>query len=96
MAFSVRVKLLGVFRKAYGKNMVYVKVRGSIPILKLIQMMADASPTFGTAIIDPELKDPRPNALILVNGKEISALNGLETEVNYGDEVVLIPVTHGG
>jgi len=31
-----------------------------------------------------------------VNGKEISVLKGLETLVSDGDEVVLVPVTHGG
>ncbi len=47
-------------------------------------------------LIDPELEDPRPNMLILVNGKEISVLNGLRTDIKNGDEIVLIPVVHGG
>ena len=47
-------------------------------------------------LVDPELNDPRPNALILVNGKEINVLKGLETELKDGDEVTLIPVSHGG
>ncbi len=63
----------------------------------MIQKLVEAfSPEFKDALIDPELKDPRPNALILVNGKEISVLEGLETEVNKGDEIVLVPVSHGG
>ncbi|GAG28848.1 unnamed protein product, partial [marine sediment metagenome] len=45
---------------------------------------------------DSKLDDPRPNALILVGGKEINALQGLETEVKNADEVVLIPMVHGG
>ena len=36
------------------------------------------------------------NALILINGREISVLNGLETKLNDGDEIVFIPVVHGG
>jgi molybdopterin converting factor small subunit len=47
-------------------------------------------------LIDPELNDPRPNALILVNGKEISVLKGLETTVKEGDQIILIPISHGG
>ena len=54
------------------------------------------SPEFKRTLIDPDLGDPRPNALILLNGKDISILDGLETQVNDGDEVVLIPVSHGG
>jgi len=62
-------------------------------IQKLVEMF---SPEFEEALVDPELKDPRPNALILVNGKEISVLEGLETEIDKGDEIVLVPVSHGG
>jgi len=47
-------------------------------------------------LIDPELNDPLPNAVILVNGKEIGILKGLETEVRDRDEIVIIPVIHGG
>jgi molybdopterin converting factor small subunit len=34
--------------------------------------------------------------LVLVNGREISVLNGLETRVKDEDEVVFVPVVHGG
>jgi molybdopterin converting factor small subunit len=47
-------------------------------------------------LIDPELEDPRPNTLILINGREISVLNGLETMLKDGDEIVFIPVLHAG
>ena len=41
---------------------------------------------------------PRPtsNFIILVNGREISVLSGLETKLHEGDEVTIIPVSHGG
>ncbi|MFN3622042.1 MAG: MoaD/ThiS family protein, partial [Nitrososphaerales archaeon] len=38
----------------------------------------------------------RANTLILINGIEISALNGDKTNVKDGDTVTLIPVSHGG
>jgi molybdopterin converting factor small subunit len=34
--------------------------------------------------------------LIILDGKEISALQGLETEVKDYDEIVLVPMVHGG
>ncbi len=36
------------------------------------------------------------NTLIMVNGVEISALSEYDTALNPEDEVVLIPVVHGG
>ena len=58
--------------------------------------MVEESPKLKRALVDPEMEDPRPNTLIIVNGKEISVLNGLETMLKDGDEVVFVPVLHGG
>jgi molybdopterin converting factor small subunit len=54
------------------------------------------APAFKQSLIDQQLEDPRPNALILVNGREISVLNGFETNLKDGDKIVLVPVVHGG
>ena len=40
--------------------------------------------------------DPRPNALIMVSGREINSRNGLETPLLENDELSLLPVVHGG
>ena len=97
VAINVKVRLLGVFRGLSGKSQVPLELEETTTIRKIIQKLAGAfSPEFKRTLIDPELEDPRPNALILVNGKEISVLQGLETEVNHGDEIVLVPVSHGG
>jgi len=97
MAIHVKVKLLGVFRGLSGKVWVPVESEGPTTVRKVIQKLTEAfSPEFKRVLIDPELEDPRPNALLLVNGREISVLRGLETEVNDGDEIVLVPVSHGG
>jgi molybdopterin converting factor small subunit len=33
---------------------------------------------------------------MLVNGKDISVLDGVETLLKDGDEVTLVPILHGG
>lgn len=96
MGSTVKVRLLGVFRKALGKESLQVKVERPLSAIHLILKVAEFSPELKRVLIDPELGDPRPNSLILINGREISALDGLETLIKGGDEVVLIPVTHGG
>jgi molybdopterin converting factor small subunit len=53
-------------------------------------------PEFETYLMDADTKDPRPNALILVSGTEIGALNGIDSTLRDGDEVVFLPVAHGG
>ncbi len=98
MVIGVKVRLIGIFRVLSGKSRLPVELEEEPAIVrKVIQKLVEAfSPEFKDALIDPELKDPRPNALIIVNGKEISVLEGLKTEVNKGDEIVLVPVSHGG
>jgi len=41
-------------------------------------------------------KITRANTLILVNGVEVSALKGDQTEVEDGDIITLVPISHGG
>jgi len=97
MVTNVEVRFLGVFRQFSGRNRVLVKLEKPATIGKAIEKLIEAfSSEFKRTLVDPELEDPRPNALILVNGKEIGVLQGLETEVEDGDEIVLVPVSHGG
>jgi len=93
---KVNVRLLGVFRGFSGKSRVTLKLEEPT-VRKVIQKLAHSlSVEAKRLIVDLEFNDARPNALILVNGEEIGVLKGLETEINEGDEVTLIPVAHGG
>ncbi len=97
MLINVNVRLLGAFRVLSQEDRFPIELEEPAPLRKVIQKLVEGfPPEFERALIDPELKDPRPNALILVNGKEISVLEGLETEINNDDEVVVVPVSHGG
>ncbi len=97
MTIKVRVKLLGILQKLNGKDQAVIELKEPIAIGRLIQnLVENFSDEFKRAIIDPELDDPRPNVLILVNGREISALEGLETNINDADEITIVAVTHGG
>ncbi|NIU38399.1 MoaD family protein [Candidatus Bathyarchaeota archaeon] len=97
MVISVKVRLMGIFRVLSGKSQASLELEEPTIVKKAIQKLVEkSSPEFKETLIDPELKDPRPNALILVNGKEISVLEGLKTEINEGDEIIIVPVSHGG
>jgi molybdopterin converting factor small subunit len=47
-------------------------------------------------LFDEEESFDETNLLIMRNGREISALNGLQTELEHEDKVTLIPISHGG
>ncbi len=97
MAVGVRVKLVGVFRVLSGRSRVVVTLGEDATVGDVVQRLVESFPAeFRDALVDPVLGEPQPNALILVNGKEIGVLDGVETVIGDGDEVVFVPVAHGG
>jgi MoaD family protein len=93
---TVTVKFVGSLRHVSGVNELALTLKDGFSIKELMTEIARELPELKRNLIDSQLEDPRPNALILVNGREISVLNGLATNVKDGDEVVLVPVVHGG
>ncbi|MCW4045343.1 MAG: MoaD/ThiS family protein [Candidatus Bathyarchaeota archaeon] len=93
---AITVKFIGSLRHDSGANELALNCRGNISVIELINQIAKEVPAVARSLIDQQLEDPRPNVLILVNGREISVLDGLDTVVQEGDEVVLVPVVHGG
>ena len=87
----VSVKFVGVFRSLSGKSKLDLKLAKNTILREVINKIIEESPQLTQA-----LSNPKPNMLILVNGREISVLNGLETVVKAGDELVFVPVMHGG
>jgi len=93
---TVTVKFFGALRTASGKGNFAVQVKEAVSVREIMNKIVEELPRLKRTLIVPQLKNPRPNALILVNGKEISVLKGLETMLKDGDEIVLVPITHGG
>jgi molybdopterin converting factor small subunit len=93
MVVSVEVRFLGVFQRLSGKKQLQVKLEEPATVRTLVTKLAETlSPEFKRTFIDGS----RPNSLILVGEKEISVLQGLETPVGDSEEVVLVPMAHGG
>jgi molybdopterin synthase sulfur carrier subunit len=96
LPIRVKVKLLGAFRGLTDIDQFSIEVK-HLNVKGVVRLLIDSlSEKDKAVLIDPELNDPRPNALLLLNGREISILKGLETEINDGDELVVVPVVHGG
>jgi MoaD family protein len=92
----VTLRFVGSLRSASGKSRFALDFEHAIPLLEVLKRLVEEKPKLKRILIDFELDDPKPNALILVNGKEISVLDGLKTTLKDGDEVVFVPVLHGG
>lgn len=88
---TVSVRFIGVFRNLSGKSKIDLKLEKPTPLETAIERMLEKMPSLGQA-----LGNHKSGMLVLLNGKEISVLDGLKTVVENGDEVVFVPVTHGG
>ena len=95
----IQVKLYGVFRSAAGSSSLELEIRDSVPTVRtaISHMVSQASfRDLKQLLVDDQTSDPRPNALIMVSGREISTLSGLDTTLAENDELSLLPVVHGG
>ena len=90
------IKFIGALRRISDKTQLTINYEEGMSLKQLMPKILQEAPTLERTLGDQELDDSRFNALILVNGREISVLNGLETKLNDGDEIVFVPVVHGG
>ena len=96
----INVEFVGVLREFAGRRTMTLNLPTSGSDLKVedvVRKLADKlPPQLRQTLIDPELHSPKPNALIFVNHQEISVLDGLNTKIEEEDQMVFIPVSHGG
>jgi molybdopterin synthase sulfur carrier subunit len=92
----ITIRFIGSLRASSKKSKLSLNFENAVSLREVVNKLIEEQPKLRRALIDPELDDPRTNVLMLVNGKEIGVLNGLETKLKDGDELVLVPVVHGG
>ena len=90
------VKFIGALRHLSGKTQLTINFQEDISVKGLLEKISQEIPELKHTFSDQELNDSRSNSLILVNGREISVLSGYETKLSDGDEIVFVPVVHGG
>jgi molybdopterin synthase sulfur carrier subunit len=93
---AVKVKFIGSLRHFSGAGELELGFSECGSVGELVNELVKEVPEIERSLVDRQLEDPRPNSLILVNGREIGVLDGLETKLRDGDEVVFVPVVHGG
>ena len=92
----VAVKMLGVVKEVVGFEEDIIDVPKGANVSTTLQVLIQKyGADFRDALLDPVTGTP-VTTLILVNGVEIGNLQGLETSISDGDDLVLLSVTHGG
>jgi molybdopterin synthase sulfur carrier subunit len=96
MQMTITVKFLGALRHISGAGELALNIKGVLSIKELMNEIVRKVPALKPSLTHQQPEDLRSNTLMLVNGREISALNGLETNLKDGDEIIFVPVVHGG
>jgi molybdopterin synthase sulfur carrier subunit len=89
-------RFLGSLRHVAGAGEIILDVKDDISIAEMLKEITRELPALNHSLNDQKPEELKTNALILVNGKEISVLDGVETKLKDGDELVFVPVVHGG
>jgi molybdopterin converting factor small subunit len=99
IALVIKVKLIGALTRLSGRSEVSIQdERRDYTVTETIQKLCRrvSSTEFEQAIIDPHSGRIGPHIIVLINDRDISALQGLETRIRNHDVLTLIPVAHGG
>jgi molybdopterin converting factor small subunit len=96
---KISLRLYGVFKTAAGSAVLQLDIASPEPTVRsaideLVSRQDYAS--LKQLILHEDTRDPRPNALIMVSGREIGSLDGLDTRLKESDELSLLPIAHGG
>ncbi len=86
------------FRGPVGKRMrtpiFHVEVREGSTLRNLLEVLLQKEENVSAIWNSPESIDSE--ALVLLNEVDVGLTGGLETELSDGDEIVVLPLVHGG
>lgn len=89
------VKFLATLYDLTGVLKTQIEVNDGITVRELLEVLSERFPKLKQEILD-ERGELKPMYNILVNGRAVEWLNGLNTTLKDGDEIVFIPPAAGG
>ena len=94
---DIRVKFFTLFRLEFGLSELNLKInKDKITLKDLLKIIDDKTKKDVSKKLLLNEKILKTSAIILINGKNIFHLNGLDTEIKDGDEISLFPPGGGG
>jgi len=92
---KLRVKFLASLYELTGMLKTEVEVPDGLTVRRLIDLLTEKYAKLREELLD-EGGNLKPMYNILINGRAIEWLSGLDTRLRDGDEVVFIPPAAGG
>jgi molybdopterin synthase sulfur carrier subunit len=91
---SITIRTIIGLKEILGQEVIEFPIPEGTTVKSLVALMIDK---WGVRLAsDAEQDRPLPKIRIVVNGRDIGFLKGMETELQDGDEVLLLPLVGGG
>ena len=93
---KISIEFVGSLRHASSARILVRECDNGMLLKDLVYSIIKEKPALEHSLLDKQSDDPKASALMLINGREISVLQGLSTALKDGDKMVFVPVIHGG
>jgi molybdopterin synthase sulfur carrier subunit len=94
---NVKVRTILTLKKVMGSGEIQLSLPERSTLGELITTLADRwGDELASHLYEPESKRVRPYIRLMVNGRDIAFLNRMETVLQSGDEVLMLPPVSGG
>jgi molybdopterin synthase sulfur carrier subunit len=94
---TVKVHTILTLKKVLGKGEVELSVSEGSTLGELLTTMTNRwGDELAANLFEAESRDVLPHIRLMVNGQDIIFLNDMETVLQNGDEVLILPPVSGG
>ncbi len=91
---KVTLRFRGPLAKRFKEGSIEVELDNDASLSDLLSSVIEREESMREVWSNPEVIDR--DALILCNGADIGLSGGLDTRMNEGDVIVVLPLIHGG
>lgn len=91
----MQVRIFATLRPLVGAREVEVEVRAGDTVRSVLEGLGDAYPALYERILDEDGRI-KSSIHVLVNGRSVKYLQGLDTAIGDGDRLSLFPAVGGG
>lgn len=96
-SITVQVRTILTLKQVLGQGEIELSIAERSTLEELLAAMVDRwGDELASCLFEPKSKSVLPYIRLMVNGRDIAFLNKMETVLQNGDEVLILPPVSGG